>query len=109
MASQQIRVAIIGGGLAGALLLNPLTTCSQLDVQLQERGASVGLSINAQRAMRLLSMEEVTRRADTMKVRCLLTLKVFDLVRREHAQEVVDLNRRAAESYFSAWPGVLSS
>lgn len=34
-----------------------------------------------------------------------LALKVFDQVRRPHAQEVVDSSRRAAESYFSAWPG----
>lgn len=34
-----------------------------------------------------------------------LALQVFDQVRRQHAQEVVDSSRRAAESYFSAWAG----
>lgn len=83
MASQQIRVAIIGGGLAGALLMNALTKYPQLDVQLyeakpelQERGASVGLSVNAQRAMRLLGMENVTGRASAVKVGCLQLLVV---------------------------------
>ena len=34
-----------------------------------------------------------------------IALQVFDQVRRQHAQEVVDSSRRAAESYFSAWAG----
>lgn len=83
MSGQEIRVAIIGGGLAGALLVNALTKYPQLDVQLyeakselQERGASVGLSVNAQRAMRLLGLEDVTRRASAVKVGCLQLLVV---------------------------------
>lgn len=83
MASHKIRIAIIGGGLAGALLMNALTKYPHLDVQLyeakselQERGASVGLSVNAQRALRLLGMEDITRKASAVKVGCLQLLVV---------------------------------
>ncbi|XDG06785.1 hypothetical protein ABKA04_006400 [Annulohypoxylon sp. FPYF3050] len=55
----RIRVGIIGGGLAGATLANALVVHSHLDVQVfeaapkfSERGAAIGLSINAQNALR---------------------------------------------------------
>ncbi|KAM7210407.1 hypothetical protein V8F06_014211 [Rhypophila decipiens] len=53
-----IRIAIIGGGLAGAALANALVRVPKLEVhvyesaaEFSERGAAVGLSINAQRAL----------------------------------------------------------
>ncbi|KAI1172987.1 salicylate hydroxylase [Nemania sp. FL0916] len=59
MASPSIRIAIIGGGLAGASLANALFRIPQLDVhvfesapEFSERGAAIGLSCNAQRALR---------------------------------------------------------
>ncbi|KAI0180074.1 salicylate hydroxylase [Hypoxylon sp. FL1284] len=58
MDSKQIRVAIIGGGLAGASIANGLFHLSHVDVhvfesapEFSERGAAVGLSLNAQRAL----------------------------------------------------------
>lgn len=82
-----IRVAIIGGGLAGTLIMNALIRHPQFDVNLyeaksaiQERGASVGLSGNAQRALRLLGppFSEVTKKAQAVKVGCLQLIVVCE-------------------------------
>lgn len=58
MAHKQLRVAIIGGGLAGAALANALVRISHVDVhvfesapEFSERGAAVGLAKNAQSAL----------------------------------------------------------
>lgn len=58
MADPRIRIAIIGGGLAGASLANALIQLPHLDIQVyesapefSERGAAVGLAVNAQRAL----------------------------------------------------------
>ncbi|KAI0845878.1 salicylate hydroxylase [Daldinia vernicosa] len=58
MSQPHIRVAIIGGGLAGATLANALIKVPHLDLdlyesspELSERGAAVGLTSNAQRAL----------------------------------------------------------
>jgi len=58
MASQTIRIGIIGGGLAGASLANALVRIPNLEVQLfesspefSERGAAIGLAANAQQAL----------------------------------------------------------
>ena len=55
---KRVRIAITGGGLAGATLVNALMKHPHLDVhiyesapQFSELGAAVGLSINAQRAL----------------------------------------------------------
>lgn len=55
---RKLRIAISGGGLAGATLANALIKHSHIDVQVyesaaefSERGASVGLAINAQSAL----------------------------------------------------------
>ncbi|KAI0517084.1 hypothetical protein F5B22DRAFT_646074 [Xylaria bambusicola] len=52
------RVAIVGGGLAGATLATALVQLSNMDVRIfesapefSERGAAVGLGINAQMAL----------------------------------------------------------
>ncbi|KAI2467250.1 salicylate hydroxylase [Annulohypoxylon bovei var. microspora] len=54
----RIRVGIIGGGLAGATIANALIVHSHIDIEVfeaapefSERGAAVGLSINAQNAL----------------------------------------------------------
>jgi salicylate hydroxylase len=53
-----IKIAIIGGGLAGATLANALLTHPHLDIhifeaapQFSERGAAVGISTNGQVAL----------------------------------------------------------
>lgn len=53
-----IKIAIIGGGLAGATIVNGLLRHAHLDVhvfesaaEFSERGAAVGLASNAQRAL----------------------------------------------------------
>ncbi|KAI1123319.1 salicylate hydroxylase [Nemania abortiva] len=58
MESRTIRIAIIGGGLAGASLANALIRIPQLDIhvfesapEFSERGAAIGLACNAQRAL----------------------------------------------------------
>ncbi|GAW18340.1 hypothetical protein ANO14919_078150 [Xylariales sp. No.14919] len=58
MATSRFRVAIVGGGLAGATLANALIQVPQMDVhvfesaaEFSERGAAVGLGISAQRAL----------------------------------------------------------
>ena len=55
---RRLRVAIIGGGLAGATLANALFDQPHLDIHIfesapefSERGAAVGLAVNAQRAL----------------------------------------------------------
>ena len=60
----RLRIAITGGGLAGATLANALMKHPHLDVQIyesapefSERGAAVGLSINAQRALTEISSD----------------------------------------------------
>lgn len=54
----RIRIAIVGGGLAGAALANSLVQMDHLEVhvfesapQFSERGAAVGLSVNSQNAL----------------------------------------------------------
>ena len=55
---QKPRIAISGGGLAGAAITNALINIPHLEVhvyesapEFSERGAAVGLAINAQRAL----------------------------------------------------------
>ena len=56
--TKQLRIAISGGGMAGATLANALQKYSHLRVdiyesaaQFSERGAAVGIAVNAQRAL----------------------------------------------------------
>jgi salicylate hydroxylase len=58
MGDTQIRIAIIGGGMAGAILANALVRIPHINVQVfesapefSERGAALGLSKNAQDAL----------------------------------------------------------
>ena len=55
---RKLRIAITGGGLAGATLANALLDLPHLDIHIyesapkfSERGAAVGLAVNAQRAL----------------------------------------------------------
>jgi len=55
---RRLRIAITGGGLAGATLANALLDQPHLDIHIyesaaefSERGAAVGLAVNAQRAL----------------------------------------------------------
>lgn len=68
----RIRIAIIGGGIAGAAIANSLIKITQLEVQVyesapefSERGAAVGLSASAQRALDCLipSSQDMLQRA----------------------------------------------
>lgn len=75
MLNPRLQVAIVGGGLGGTILMHALTKYPQLDVQLyeakdafKERGASVGLMENAQRAMRLLGMGEIVQKAQGVEL-----------------------------------------
>ena len=58
LSPQKLRIAITGGGLAGAAIANALVRQPHLDVHIyesapvfSERGMAVNLSINAQRAL----------------------------------------------------------
>lgn len=62
-----VRLAIIGGGLAGASLANALLSIKHVDLLLyesaptfSERGAAVGLAINAQNALSDIMSTEAT-------------------------------------------------
>jgi salicylate hydroxylase len=75
MATNQIRIAIIGGGLAGASLANALSPVPHISVQLfeaaptfSERGAAVGLSVNAQLALKetLEASERILKNAGSV-------------------------------------------
>ncbi|KAF2228799.1 FAD/NAD(P)-binding domain-containing protein [Viridothelium virens] len=70
--SEKLRVAVTGGGLAGAAIANALFRQPHLDVHIyesapefSERGQAIGLAVNAQRALaRLLpDAEDVFQRA----------------------------------------------
>ena len=59
--TRKLRIAISGGGLAGAAIANALFRQPHLDVhvyesapEFSERGAAIGLGINAQRALALI-------------------------------------------------------
>lgn len=74
MTETQIRVAVVGGGLGGTVLMNALTRYPRLDVHLyeansefKERGASVGLANNAKWALRLLGLGDVIKKAKGVK------------------------------------------
>jgi salicylate hydroxylase len=84
----QIRVAIVGGGLAGASMANALYKLPHIDVhiyeaapQFSERGAAVGLATNALVALEDLipnSQEVVLDRAGGVKMNSarIMTVKV---------------------------------
>jgi len=70
--TRRLRVGIIGGGLAGAGVANALIQSPHLDVhvfesapEFSERGAAVGLSANAQLALKEItpSAEDLMKRA----------------------------------------------
>ena len=72
MTKPQIRVAVVGGGLAGATLANALVQHSHLEVhvfesapEFSERGAAIGLAGNAQQALGQVvpSVQELLDRA----------------------------------------------
>ncbi|KAK0716926.1 hypothetical protein B0T26DRAFT_645322 [Lasiosphaeria miniovina] len=73
MGDNKFRIAIIGGGLAGATLANALFRIPYLDAHVyessatfSERGAAVGLSANAQQALEMIivpSSKELLERA----------------------------------------------
>lgn len=77
MAEQSLTVAIIGGGFAGTTLANALLHLPHITFQLfeaapefSERGAGVGLSMVAQRALEacLNDSKEVLRKAGTVPI-----------------------------------------
>lgn len=83
MASDPIRLAIIGSGLAGAALANALAHHSHLQIHIfeaapvvSERGAAVALATNTQEALRhifgasnAVSAEEVMSRAQAVPMK----------------------------------------
>ncbi|KAH7324816.1 salicylate hydroxylase [Stachybotrys elegans] len=77
MANDTVRVAIIGGGLAGATLANALYKLPHIAVnvfesapEFSERGAAVGLSTNAQAALQesVESLKEVLQKAGSVPI-----------------------------------------
>jgi len=72
---RRLRIAITGGGLAGATLANALFDQPHLDIHIfesapefSERGAAVGLAVNAQRALAEIipSANELLEKAGTV-------------------------------------------
>jgi salicylate hydroxylase len=68
--NQKIRIAISGGGIAGATLINALLKHEHVDVQIyesaaefSERGAAVGLSRIAQDALNEIGITDVLEKA----------------------------------------------
>ena len=75
MSCDRIRLAIIGGGRAGAALVNALAYHPLLEIHvfesaavLSERGAAVGLEANTQSALRhILSASDTTTLGDMVR------------------------------------------
>lgn len=96
-----IRLAIIGGGLAGATLTNALMTLPHLSISIyesaphfSERGAAVGLSINAQRALSEISPEirEALDRAGAVGINSMRSVIVslnLSLLRRSKLEDFI--------------------
>ena len=77
--SRHIRIAIIGGGLAGTTVANALFRIPNLDVHVfesapkfSERGAAVGLSSNAQDALKHIIPESdsLLQKAGAVPMNC---------------------------------------
>lgn len=78
----KIRVAIVGGGLGGTVLMNGLRQYDHLDVHIyeakdtfKERGASVGLAVNAQRALKCMKLGNIMDKTGAVPVngaRCIV-------------------------------------
>ena len=77
MADHKLRIAISGGGLAGAALANALINYPHLDVNIyesasefSERGAAVGIATNAQKALEAIvpSAKELLDRAGAVSM-----------------------------------------
>ena len=75
--STRLRIAISGGGLAGATLANALVNQPHLDItvyestsKFSERGAAVGLATNAQKALGTIipSAQELLDRAGAVSM-----------------------------------------
>ncbi|KAH9890776.1 salicylate hydroxylase [Xylariomycetidae sp. FL2044] len=78
MAAERLQIAIIGGGLAGAVLANALVQIPHLHInvfesapQFSERGAAVGLGRNAQQALQHIipAARELLGRAGAVPMR----------------------------------------
>ncbi|RYP35056.1 hypothetical protein DL767_003961 [Monosporascus sp. MG133] len=75
-----LRIAIIGGGLAGATLANALVHIPHIDIQIyesapsfSERGAAVGLGTNAQQALEHVlpgRKDDLLKRAGAVPMNC---------------------------------------
>lgn len=79
----RIRIGIIGGGLAGATLANALIQHPHLEIELfesapefSERGAAVGLAVNAQKALQQVipSAQELLDKAGGVPMNCTRTV-----------------------------------
>ncbi|KAI9643962.1 hypothetical protein NHQ30_007313 [Ciborinia camelliae] len=73
--TKKVRIAIIGGGLAGATLIRALLNQAHLSVHIyesapafSERGAAVGLAINAQNALSEIGIADVAEKAGAVRM-----------------------------------------
>ncbi|KAB8290715.1 hypothetical protein EYC80_008354 [Monilinia laxa] len=92
---RKIRIAIIGGGLAGATLLRSLLTHPHLSADIyesasafSERGAAVGLAINAQNALAEMGIADVVQKAGGVRMHSSRTI-VVSWGRGPHAGELI--------------------
>ncbi|KAI0172856.1 hypothetical protein GGR52DRAFT_425193 [Hypoxylon sp. FL1284] len=102
MTSQPIRIAISGGGLAGATLFRALLSFPHLDVHIfesavafKESGLAIGIARNAQAALDLMSPwgPELLNRAGAVPMRGVR----FMIAKREGQGEVIDETDAATE------------
>lgn len=77
MSQERIRIAIVGGGLAGAAVANALVHLPHLEIHVfesspdfSERGAAIGLAGNAQRALQqfIPSAMDLLNRAGAVQI-----------------------------------------
>jgi salicylate hydroxylase len=82
---KRVRIAVLGGGLAGAILVRALINCANLDIQLYEAGTEFGeedtaieIGVAGQKAAQAISPEVLSalEKAGALSLKCTRTVIV---------------------------------
>lgn len=116
MSQEPIRIAIVGGGLAGAAMANALVHLPHLEIHVfessptfSERGAAIGLAGNAQRALQqfIPSAMDLLNRAGAVPIqsaRVMMVSKTCTLYDARHDRAQHYIGRRSRYRYIRMRP-----